>query len=133
MRELLSFGYAQLFQTKIRNIFSEGILYIFLVEHHVQSFESRIVWSHTIVLQRQSMHVEFRHVLLGKHNCKFFCTVVAIVEENYNIAGFNLCQRFSGRIHYYYRFYEFVGNAGIVGGLHGFGCIVVRCPFGMYK
>ena len=35
------------------------------------------------------MHFLFRHILLCKHNGKFLCAVVAIVEEDDNIAFFN--------------------------------------------
>ena len=93
---LLGLGSVQLLQTFAAQIFAQSVVHVLFREQNVHSGESGVVRCHTVVLQiRDGVHSLFRHIFLCQHDGKLFGAVVAVVEEDYNVAVFdaavNIC------------------------------------------
>jgi len=119
VRILLRFGDTQLFKSLRRNVFTDGVVDIFLVEKNMQPLEFRIVRRHTAVVKRQFFHAVFGHILLGQHDRQLFRPVIAEIEENNHIIRPNQPQRLVVRTDTGDRLDKLVGHTFVIGFLHG--------------
>ena len=112
---LLSLSSMQLTLALSREILAESVCYVLLREEDVNAGERCVVRSHAEVLQTlDSVHTSFLVLLLCEHLCELLSTVVAVVDEDYNVAFLNLAV--NGRV--VDRKNELVGYALVVALLH---------------
>ena len=111
---LLSLGNAELTLSGLRDSLAESVVYELLVEENMDSGKACIVRSKTAVVERQSLHALFRHVLLGEDGGELARTVIAEVVEDYCIALLNLCERSAGSISDDDRLYELVSDVSVI-------------------
>ena len=78
------------------------------------------------------MHALLGHVLLGEYDSDFLRAVVAVVEEDNDVAFLNGSQRFAVA-HMYDRLHELVGNACVVGCLHCLVHILEGCALSVHQ
>ena len=120
------------------NGLTEGVAYILLREEDVNSFEGGIVWSHTAVVERKSVHSFLRHILLCEDCGEFACAVVAEVKEDDCVTFLDFSDSLPVSSSDNRRFDELVCNPfsircfdrlGCAGGLDSFTCYehVIRC------
>ncbi len=84
---LLCLCSVELCESVLGEIFAEGVLHVFLRIENVHALEGSVVRSHAVVLQAgNGVHAFFGHVLLSEHDGKFLGAVVAVVEEDDNVA-----------------------------------------------
>ena len=113
---LLRFGRVELLESPVGEVFAQRIGDIFLRVEDVNVLETGIVGSHAVILQAgDGVHACFGHVLLSEHDGEFLGAVVAVVEEDDNVAFANGAVNgciVDGQ-------HELVGDVGIVAFLHG--------------
>lgn len=94
------------------------------------TLEAGVIRSHAVELQaRNGLHALFGHILLGEDNGQFLGTVVAVVEEDYNITF--LDGTVEATVHN--RLDEFIRNAFVVGLLHSLDHIRSDLSFTVYQ
>ena len=84
---LLRLGCVELLQALAADVFAEGVLYVLLWEEDVHACETCVVRRHAVVLQAgNGLHSLLDHVLLSQHDGEFLSAVVAVVEEDDDVA-----------------------------------------------
>ena len=127
---LFRFSNVQLSLALSRQIFSQCILNIFLIEKNMYAFERCIIRSHAVVLQaRNDVHALFRHILLSQHYGQLFRTVVTIVEEDNYITFLNG----SVEVTIYNRLDKFVRHTFVIRFLHSLNHIGSYFTFAVYQ
>ncbi len=123
-------GYVQLLFIQRRKVFAKCIAHIFLVKQNVYAGKRCIVRSHAIILQIWNcLHACFGDVVLSESDCKLFCTVVAVIEENNRVTFFN------GAVYsrIVYGLYKFVCNILVVRLLHSLYHVCRLLALSVYK
>ena len=84
---LLRLGCVELLQALAAEVFAEGVLDVLLWEEDVHACETCVVRRHAVVLQAwNGLHSLLDHVLLSQHDGEFLSAVVAVVEEDDDVA-----------------------------------------------
>ena len=105
----------QLLQTLAGDVLAQSVHNILLGEEHVYSLERSIVRRHAVILQTgDGLHALLVHILLCQHDGQLLSTVVAVVEEDYNITFLDGAVN-GGIVN---GLDELVGNAFVVAFLH---------------
>lgn len=126
----LGFGYVELLFAVVGKVFAEGVLHILLGEEDVHAGKRSVVGGHAVVLQSgQGVHPLFGHVVLGEHYGELLGAVVAVVEEDYHVAG--LDGAVDGRV--VDGEHEFVGHVGVVALLHGLNHVSGLLAFALHE
>ena len=124
---LLGLGDAQLLQTERRNVLTDSVIYVLLIEEDVQTLEVCIVRSHTAVVERQSVHTLCRHILLCQRNGNLARAIITIIKEDNHIVSLDLTLGIAILVYANDRLHELIGHTLVVRALHScnhIGCVL---------
>jgi len=108
------FGNPYLLQSGTGNNLPKRIGHIVLIEDNPHSLEGVIITGHGIILQRQRLHAQFRHIFLGQHHSNLTKPVRTVIDTDDHIPLLNQSYR-TTVLGNHHREYELIGYLRSIG------------------